>query len=173
MKPILMIHEVAEWIFDLPLQDYTLTFDDGLYTQYLYFDKINKIDTDKIFFITTGIVATEQTTQTNTFITCSAAHDAFFNTGELKHYMNWSQIKKIAMEPECSIGGHSHYHNRPNMKTMINDTNLMCDAFKQQELQTDCFCFPYNDECEVYKRVLQKRGFKKFYGSNRIDINDL
>ena len=58
-KPVLMIHEFSEFMLSLPLEDYILTFDDGLYTQYIHFDKIRELNTDKIFFISTGIVAHE------------------------------------------------------------------------------------------------------------------
>jgi hypothetical protein len=173
MKQTLMIHEVSEWMFDLPLHEYILTFDDGLYTQYKYIDLIDRIETEKIFFISTNIVAGEGVEQIDSFISCSQAHEIYFNTGELKYYMNWSQIKDISRRYRCSIGGHSHYHTKRNIKTLANDTRLMCKAFKQQELYPDSFCFPYNDDCEVYKRILLNHGFKKFYGKDRIDINDL
>ena len=39
MKPILMIHEFKEDFLNLNLEDYILTFDDGLYTQYLFFQE--------------------------------------------------------------------------------------------------------------------------------------
>ena len=53
MKPVLMIHEVDESIFNKPLEDFVLTFDDGLYSQYKFIEAIDAIDTDKIFFIST------------------------------------------------------------------------------------------------------------------------
>ena len=42
MKPVLMIHEFKKEFLDLPLKDYILTFDDGLYTVYKFFNKIKK-----------------------------------------------------------------------------------------------------------------------------------
>ena len=56
MKPVLMIHEITEKLFDLNLEDYTLTFDDGLYSQYYHYDKFKSINTDKIFFISSNIL---------------------------------------------------------------------------------------------------------------------
>lgn len=173
MKPILMIHEVAEWMFDLPLHEYILTFDDGLYTQYLHFDKIKHIDTDKIFFISTGIVATEQTKQSNVFIQCHAAHGKLFDNNDLSYYMNWSQIQEISRDPQCEIGAHSHMHVRHTGFNTIHDTRLMNETFKQQNLNPTCFCFPYNADNEVYKCILKRHGYKKFYGAGRIDIYDL
>lgn len=173
MKPVLMIHEVDEWMFTLPLHEYTLTFDDGLYTQYVHFDKIEEIDTDKIFFISTGIVAHPETEQSDEFIQCHAAHGKLFDTGELSHYMNWSQINEIAKAPRCEIGAHSHMHVRHSGFNTVHDTKLMMKHFKDNNLEPTSFCFPYNDENEVYRCLLKQRGFTTFYGADRIDIYDL
>ena len=173
MKQILMIHEVAEWMFNLPLHEYVLTFDDGLYTQYVHFDKIRAIDTDKIFFISTGIVATEQTKQSDVFIQCHEAHGKLFDSGNLSHYMNWSQIQEISRESQCEIGAHSHMHIRHTGFNTVHDTNLMMKHFDQNDLTPTSFCFPYNDENEVYRCLLKQHGFDKFYGKERIDIYDL
>lgn len=173
MKPVLMIHEVAEWMFDLPLHEYILTFDDGLYTQYTHFDKIRAIDTDKIFFINTGIVATEQTKQSDVYIQCQVAHDKLFNTGDRAHYMNWSQIVEISNEPQCEVGGHSHMHIRYTGYNTIHDTKTMMKHFKQNNLTPTSFCFPYNDDNEVYRCLLKQYGFTNFYGRDRVDIYDL
>ena len=172
-KPVLMIHEFAEWMFDLPLHEYTLTFDDGLYTQYVHFDKIKNIDTNKIFFISTGIVATEQTEQSDEFIQCHAAHGKLFENSDLSHYMNWSQIQEIAEEPRCEIGAHSHMHVKHTGFNTIHDTRLMMKHFEDNNLKPTSFCFPYNDENEVYRHHLKSYGFPKFYGRGRIDIYDL
>lgn len=173
MKPVLMIHEVAEWMFDLPLHEYILTFDDGLYTQYVHFDKIRAIDTDKIFFISTGIVATEQTKQSDMFIQCHEAHDKLFDSNDLSHYMNWSQIQEISSEHQCKIGGHSHMHKKYTGYKTLHDTRLMMKIFENKNLNPTSFCFPYNDENEMYRYILRLYGFTEFYGSDRIDINRL
>lgn len=173
MKPVLMIHEVAEWMFDLPLDEYILTFDDGLYTQYLHLDKINSIDTDKIFFISTGIVAPDDQSQSDEFIQCHKAHDKLFETGDLSHYMNWRQIQEIASTPRCYIGGHSHMHIKHTGFNTVNDTKLMMKHFRGHNLIPTSFCFPYNDDNPVYQCILEKHGFNKFYGKDRVDIYDL
>ena len=173
-KPVLMIHEVSDFMFSLPLENYTLTFDDGLYTQYLHFDKIREIDTDKIFFISTGIVAGEQDTQSDEFIECAEAHGKLFKTGNLEHYMNWSQIHEIAEDPRCEIGGHSHMHVQQSIYNIINDTNMMVEEFnKQLDTQPTKFCFPYNESTPVYRALLSHYGYKDFYGKERVDIYEL
>lgn len=168
-----MIHEVAERMFDLPLHEYVLTFDDGLYTQYVHLDKIRNINTDKIFFINTGIVATEQTEQSDEFIECRVAHDKLFKNGDLSHYMNWSQIHEIAKDPQCEIGAHSHMHIKHTGFTTVKDTKLMMEHFRSNGMVPTSFCFPYNDDNEVYRCLLKQYGFTKFYGKDRVDIYDL
>lgn len=173
MKPVLTIHEVDEWMLGLPLHEYTLTFDDGLFTQYMYFDELKKIDTHKIFFISTGIVAEETTEQSSEFITCEDAHQKLLMTSNLEHYMNWSQIHEIHEHPQCEIGGHSHMHIKHTGFNSVNDTRLMMNTFHEQGINPESFCFPYNDMNPVYKCVLEQSGFKKFYGDERLDIYDL
>ena len=174
MKPVLMIHEVDEWMFNLPLHNYTLTFDDGLYTQYHHLDRIRSIETDKIFFISTGIIATENTEQSATFIKSHVAHRDFFKCGDLSHYMKWSQIQEIHHTPDCYIGGHSHGHiYKPTLKQIIHDTNRMIDMFNKHNIEITSFGFPYNDELPMYRSILHNKGVKKFYGEERIDIYDI
>lgn len=173
MKPILMIHEFSPVMLDLPLEEYTLTFDDGLYTQYMYIERLIEIETDKIFFISTGIVAEETTVQSDKLVHCALAHSKSKHFGDLSHYMNWKQIKEIDQLSRCEIGGHSHLHARVNIKTIIPDTKLMKHSFKAHGLDPKSFCFPYNQENEIYKQILIRDGYENFYGEERIDIYDI
>lgn len=173
-KRVLMIHEVGEWLFDLPLQSYTLTFDDGLYTQYHYLKRLIKIDTDKIFFISTNIVADATTTQSSEYITCDKAHEKYRLADDRSNYMNWEQIKEIDMSPRCSIGGHSHEHMRaPTSAQLVSDTSKMSKRFREHGIKTTSFCFPYNKEHNMYRAILQAKGFKEFYGAERTDVNEI
>ena len=176
MKPALMIHEMREEFLDLPLEDYTLTFDDGLYSQYYFFNRIKKIDTEKVFFISTEIVADEDTQQSMEFPICSEAHDIFFNTGRTEHHMNWSQIEEIYNTPNCTIGGHSHSHQRISNepKLIMSDTRRMMHTFKDKlKYKPDTFCFPYNIDTGIYRSILTAYNINKFYGNERIAIEDI
>ena len=176
-KPVLMIHEVRDHFFDLPLHNYILTFDDGLYSQYYYFDKIKSIDTQKIFFISTDIVACHNTSQSTEFPKCSTAHDKYFNSRNREDYMTWSQIKEIDSVDNCYIGGHSHAHNRLSMtplRTLIKDIKNLCNEFNDQLGYCPTkFCFPYNEYSPVYERLLSRYGFEDFYCDERVDVYDL
>lgn len=179
MKPVLMIHEVDDKLFELPLEQYTLTFDDGLYTQYKYIDKLTEIQTEKIFYISSGIVCEEPDKQSCEFIKCSEAHDKVFKYNNKENYMTWDQIKDVETRPRCHIGAHSHSHQTfrcglPTLKYIINDTNMMLKTFdKMLGFIPEQFCFPYNYTTELYENIVNIKGFKTKLSTNRIDVMDL
>jgi hypothetical protein len=154
MKPVLMIHEIRESLFDLPLKDYVLTFDDGLCNQYQNFHRFKDIDTTKIFFISSGKVGQDT-------------------------YMSLEQIKELMSYPDVYIGGHSHNHVKLNdfdkliekIEHIRVDTQLMIEWFKTNLGFTPTkFCFPFNDDVDlVYRAMLTKIGFTEFYGRERIE----
>ena len=176
MKPVLMIHEFKEDFLNLPLKDYILTFDDGLFTQYKFFKEIKKIKTQKYFFISSGIICPEDVNQNDEYISCAKAHRKAF-LGDFTNYMKWSQIKEINNTENCYIGCHSHFHMRKTagcVECIILDNQKMFSEFnKNLKYMPDSFCFPYNYETPLYKEILSKKGFKNFYGSERIDINEI
>ncbi len=176
MKPTLMIHEFQERYLDLPLEKYTLTFDDGLYSQYAFVDELLRINTEKIFFISSDIVCPEDQTQDTSFICCRDAHDKAF-AGDYSNYMKWSQITYLDGLNSCRIGchGHKHIHNIvSDPLVMLKDSRRMIHTFRcHLGYVPDSFCFPYNIESGMYKTILQKYGFEHFYGGERIDIDEL
>ena len=91
--------------------------------------------------------------------------------------MNWTQIREIQMEDKCHIGCHSHYHDVKTadcVECIINDNQKMIFEFiKNLNFLPHYFCFPYNYETTLYRMILSKRGFKKFFGKERIDINEI
>lgn len=181
MKPVLMIHEMSDKLLSLPLESYTLTFDDGLYSQYYYFDRIKDLKTTKIYFVSSGIVCTDQM-QSRVPITCAEAHAKAFS-GNKEDYMTLGQIKELMLDPTVIIGAHSHSHTRlSNFKTLAEkviyidkDTALMIKWFEQHlGFRPTSFCFPYNEDLNgLYKGILKKWGFTDFYGRERIPVETL
>lgn len=173
-KPVLMTHEVCKHFFsgDIILSNYTLTFDDGLLSQYLMLDDLLLIPTEKIFFINTGIIAEYEQMQDATFVSCREAHDYWFETNDAAYYMTWEQIKEISQLSNCKIGGHSHSHIRGN-KNIIADTRIMMQEFEKHDIEIDSFCFPYNEELDHYRHVLSTYGIKNFYGAERVNSDEL
>lgn len=180
-KKVLMIHEFKKEMLDLNLEDYILTFDDGLYTQYLFLEELKQIDTKKIFFISTDIICPENEQQIGDFITCREAHQNYFTKNKTAYYMKWSQIKEINEDQNCIIGGHSHFHK--NLKDvnaikelfdhLTHDTEIMLKNFQENSIKIEDFCFPYNYEAPLYRAILEKSGIENFYGKERIAIEDL
>jgi peptidoglycan/xylan/chitin deacetylase (PgdA/CDA1 family) len=176
MKPVLMIHEFKERYLDLDLEQYILTFDDGLYSQYAHIHELQQLDTQKIFFISSEIVCPEDEEQDQSCVSCVDAHNSAF-AGSYRHYMKWSQIKHIDSLPNFTVGCHSHshiYNVVSDFSAMIRDTREMSKIFKKQlGSLPQHFCFPYNIESPMYRSVLRSYGFKYFYGAERIDIETL
>jgi peptidoglycan/xylan/chitin deacetylase (PgdA/CDA1 family) len=176
MKPVLMIHEFKEEYFDLDLEQYILTFDDGLYSQYAVIDRLQRLDTPKIFFVSSEIVCPEDQEQDASCVSCIDAHNSAFS-GCFQHYMKWSQIRHLKGLSNCVVGchGHSHIYNIvSDVSAMIRDSREMARIFKEQlgELPQH-FCFPYNIESRIYRGILHSYGFRHFYGAERIDIDEL
>lgn len=175
-----MIHEVRDWMFDLPLENYTLTFDDGLYSQFYYFDRFKSIPTEKLYFISSDIICTGE--QSNEFPTCRDAHEKAF-LGNKEDYMTLDQIKTLMADPWVTIGAHSHSHKRMTHFNKITeklqhikfDTELMLYWFEDNlKFRPTHFCYPYNDDYNgIYTAVLKHYEFTKFYGSERIAIESL
>lgn len=179
-KPVLMIHEILPWMLHPSLENYILTFDDGLYSQYFHLDFFKKLNTPKIFFISTEIICPEEQKQNSDFLPCAKAHEEFFKNGDASNYMKWSQVHEIANTPQCFIGGHSHAHHKNqdlSIKELFGalkvDTLKMMDTFKRENLAIEHFCFPYNKEHPLYKEILKQHDIKYFYGDERISIESI
>jgi hypothetical protein len=179
-KPILMIHAVDERLFELPLSDYILTFDDGLYSQFKYIDRLVAIDTEKIFYISTNILCTGQ--QSTEHISSEAAHRKVFQFGNNENFMTLEQVKHLATLPQVYIGGHSHFHNDlrrigivERVTRMRKDTEEMIAWFDTNlGFRPTKFCFPYNYNSDgLYDALLKQYGISKFHGRERIPVETL
>ena len=179
-KPLLEIHEWKSEFQNLPLEDYILSFDDGLVSQYHALPFLKTLNTPKIFFISTDITRPEHQEASYEIIHCANAHEKAFQ-GDKENYMSWKEIQEIYNTDNCIIGGHSHYHHRygytplKNLYTnLIDDTEKMIKEFNNQNIKIKDFCFPYNiDYNALYRGILIKEGIEDFYGSERIPIEGL
>jgi hypothetical protein len=167
-------------ILDLPLHNYTLTFDDGLYSQYLFWQDLQKIDTTKLFFISTAIICSGA--QSSKFITSAAAHEKS-RSGIYEDFMTLEQIQEIAQDPQAIIGGHSHSHTRLNTFDSLyekteyikRDTAQMIQWFEENLCSfPEHFCFPYNEDLDgLYQGLARRQGIKYFYGRERTPVETL
>ena len=164
MKPVLMIHEFKREYLDLPLKDYTLTFDDGRVSPFLFWNELKEIPTEKIFFVITS------------------AYRNGFEGKSPDHYLSEEMTRFLFKHKDVIIGGHSHYHGHiKSIEGMVNrvsyanqDTGKMLDWFSAHlQYKPDHFCFPYNEEDDLYRAVLRKHGFTTFYGKDRVAVESL
>ena len=166
-KPVLMIHDFKREYLDLSLEDYTLTFDDGLVSPLDFWSEINDLDTDKIFFIPTG-----------------AVDGGSIEGKDPDVFMNLEELKFLDSHMDVTLGGHSHNHalisnvfgGLPEQLSFIQgDTLTMCQWFRRNlGYYPTYFCFPYNYETEVYRTILKHTFRIPFlYGAERIDIEEL
>jgi len=157
-KPVLMIHTITSDMFDLPLADYVLTFDDGTYDHYTYFLEFKKIDTRKIYFIIADRVGTEG-------------------------YLTVDEIKEMMRDPQVTIGAHSYSHtNLEDLPKLFDrvlhiqrDIDLMVEWFYTTlDFIPTAFCFPYNNNLNgIYDGLVKKYGFTELYGRERIPVEML
>jgi peptidoglycan/xylan/chitin deacetylase (PgdA/CDA1 family) len=157
-KPVLMIHNIDNSIFDLPLKDYVLTFDDGTHDHYDSFLKFQQIDTRKIYFIIANRIGTEG-------------------------YLTIDKIKEMMEDPQVTIGAHSYNHTNLNSLPKLfdqifhiqKDTELMIEWFTiNLKFCPNVFCFPYNNDLRgMYTALIKKYGFTELYGHERIPVETL
>jgi hypothetical protein len=188
---IIMFHEINDNIINIlkENQNYlayaVFTFDDGLYSQYYYFDKINDLfpNNPKIFFISTDIIYTGFESQIIN-ISCYDAHKKYFTENNKQAYMTLSQIKSLNKKNNCYIGGHGHKHlhaincTREPLKIFcknwINDFITMKEKFTEYKLYNiKIFCTPYNEENIILNGLLKRVYNGYIIGKQRIAIEDI
>ena len=121
---------IVKQINNLP-PDVLLTFDDCLYSQYYYADKI--INQNRIYFCCPTLI-----NNSNTFICdieCNDAMLSHYNSNN-SAYMTLEQVKELS--EKYIIGGHSFHHAHTkysNMKDIINK-KIKNDNIKRMFMQS-------------------------------------
>jgi peptidoglycan/xylan/chitin deacetylase (PgdA/CDA1 family) len=111
-----MIHDLRKEYFDLFLEKYRLTFDDGLYSQYYYYPLLRDRSEPLTFFITTSLIG-EGPTRTQfdgRFLdpreTGVYSFRAFIE-GDHQDFMTLEEVRFLAEQPNVRFGAHSHFHD--------------------------------------------------------------
>jgi hypothetical protein len=116
MKSTLMIHNVRREFFDLDLDDYRLSFDDGLFSQYYYYPRLAQIDSEKIFFLPTAMIAEGPARRIFNgehlpFVKSPQYMREAFSRAGLSHFMTTDEAAFLKEQANVEIGAHSHFHD--------------------------------------------------------------
>jgi len=187
VKETLMIHEVTEDILKLDLSKYVLTFDDGLYSHFFYWNLLKDIPTTKIFFVPSGAVRLEETCRPQfegkhpNFATCYEAMESWFVAESREDYLTLGELKKMKDEGAV-IGAHGHNHIHKyndcflsRIEEFRNDSIEMRDWFEKHlgEIPKH-YCFPFNKEHHVMRAVINvETEITEFFGKERKDVMEL
>lgn len=113
---ILTIHDIRKEYFNLNLNDYRLTFDDGLYSQFYYFPFFKDHPEKLTYFITTSFIkAGKRRTMSDgrdlPYIKSKKYMYRTFAEGRFDHFMNVEELQEICSRSNVHIGAHSHFHD--------------------------------------------------------------
>ena len=111
-----MIHDWRPEYFDLNLDQYRLTFDDGLFSQYYYFPLLKDHPAALTFFITTSFIKSgaARSQYAGEYLAHLKAKKYAYRTfidHRFDHFMNLEEIQEIAVQANVRIGVHSHFHD--------------------------------------------------------------
>ena len=182
MKPVLMIHEVNYDLFDMKLEDYILTFDDALFSQYHFYPLLNEIHTRKIIFVSGKYTCKHNFVRIpypSFFYSTPAkeAREIFDRTNGIvdHHYMNVSELRMMVANG-FELGGHGYEHIRVYPDGIKEKTEMMKDDVEKMffwmknelRYKPTAFAYPFNNEDGLLTEILKREGITEFFGSDRI-----
>jgi hypothetical protein len=112
----LMIHDIRREYFDLNLDQYQLTFDDSLFSQYYYFPLLKNHPGNLIYFITTSFIRPGKARRmfSGEYISYLKSKKYGYRTfveGKFDHFMTIEELQAISSQTNVRIGVHSHFHD--------------------------------------------------------------
>ncbi|MGD2099847.1 MAG: polysaccharide deacetylase family protein [Desulfobacterales bacterium] len=113
---LITIHDVRQEYFDLNLDAYQLTFDDGLFSQYYYFQLFKDHPEKLTYFITTSFIKPGSARsvfngQHLVYIKSKKYMQRTFAEGRFDHFMNVEELQELSRHKNVDIGAHSHFHD--------------------------------------------------------------
>jgi len=113
---IITVHDVRKEYFDLNLDAYRLTFDDGLYSQFYYFQLFKDHPEKLTYFITTSFIkpGTIRPVFDGRYLPVIKSKKYMYRTfaeNRFDHFMNVAELQEISRHPNVEIGAHSHFHD--------------------------------------------------------------
>jgi hypothetical protein len=113
---ILTIHDVRKEYFDLNLRAHRLTFDDGLFSQYYYFQFFKDHPEKLTYFIATSMIKPGGVRPVFNgrylpYIKSKKYMYRTFAEGRFDHFMNVEELQALSRHKNVDIGAHSHFHD--------------------------------------------------------------
>lgn len=113
---VLMLHAVRKEYFQLPLDRFRLTFDDGLFSHYYYFPLLSQHPQLLTFFIATSLIrpGAARPAFAGRYLDCqeTAAYSRrAFIQSDFRDFMTLEEVQSLAARPNVTIGAHSHFHD--------------------------------------------------------------
>lgn len=111
-----MIHDMRKAYFDLSLDQYRLTFDDGLFSQYYYYPLYKHHPEVLTFFIATDFIQPGEARRmfNGDYISYLKSKKYMYRSfieKKFDHFMTIEEIRELAAQPNVEIGVHSHWHD--------------------------------------------------------------
>lgn len=186
-KPILMIHEINKEYLQkkyIRWEDFILTFDDCLFSQYYYWEFFQNLKTEKILFIPCELINNfprrdQFRLEYMNFPTCE---ESFLKRkSNPENYMSLNEIEHIIdCTPDLILGGHGFSHIRlegtkiEKINCFKNDVIKMINWFRRKfRLNLRYYCYPFNEEIPLGDIILKAYGIDKVFGKDRIDVREI
>lgn len=111
-----MIHDIRQEYFDLNLDPYRLTFDDGLFSQYYYYPLYHDHPRKFTYFIATSFIRPGQARSmfSGEYIPYLKSKKYMYRSfieHRFDHFMTIEEVQELAAKPNVQIGVHSHWHD--------------------------------------------------------------
>ena len=111
-----MIHDIRKEYFDLNLDQYQLTFDDGLFSQYYYYPLLKNQPGKLIYLITTSFIKPGKARNmfSGEYLSYLKSKKYGYRTfveGKFDHFMTIEELQAISSRTNVRIGVHSHFHD--------------------------------------------------------------
>ena len=112
----LMIHDIRKEYLDLSLDQYRLTFDDGLFSQYYYYPLYKNHPERLTYFIATSFIRPGKARSMYAgeyipFLKPKKYMYRSFIEHKFDHCMTSEEIQELAAKSNVQIGVHSHLHD--------------------------------------------------------------
>ena len=112
----LMIHDIRREYFNLSLDQYRLTFDDGLFSQYYYYPLYKDHSEKLTFFIATSFIKAGKARRmfAGNYIPYFKPKKYMYRSfieKKFDHFMTIEEVQELGARANVQIGVHSHWHD--------------------------------------------------------------